>query len=83
LLVARHNIYVARYGPLNRQGRGIKYSEFKRWLEQQGAIFKKHRSGSSHYRVTLNGLTTIFPHHGSKEMGRDLDMRIRKQLGLK
>ncbi|KAI3589564.1 hypothetical protein D9X30_5147 [Cupriavidus sp. U2] len=61
----------------------MKYSEFKRWLEQQGAIFQKHRSGSSHYRVTLNGFTTIFPYHGSKEMGKDLELRIRKQLGLK
>ena len=39
----------------------MKYSEFRKWLKQQGATFEKHRSGSSHYRVTLNGRTTIFP----------------------
>ena len=61
----------------------MKYSEFKRWLEQHGATFQKHRAGSSHYRVTLNGFTTIFPFHGAKEMGKDLELRIRKQLGLK
>ncbi|WP_318170926.1 hypothetical protein [Achromobacter insolitus] len=38
----------------------MKYSEFKRWLEKQGAIFVPHRAGSSHYRVTLNGVSTIF-----------------------
>ncbi|MDT6961536.1 type II toxin-antitoxin system HicA family toxin [Cupriavidus sp. SZY C1] len=61
----------------------MKYSEFKRWLEQQGAIFQKHRSGSSHYRVTFKGRTTIFPYHGAKEMGRSLELAIKKQLGLK
>jgi len=39
----------------------MKYSEFRKWLKQQGATFEKHRSGSSHYRVTLDGRTTIFP----------------------
>jgi mRNA interferase HicA len=61
----------------------MKYSEFKRWLEKQGAIFTAHRSGSSHYRVTLNGLTTIFPYHGAKEMGKGLELKIKKDLGLK
>lgn len=61
----------------------MKYSECKRWLERQGAVFIPHRSGSSHYRVTLNGFTTIFPHHGSKEMGKHLEAEIKKQLGLK
>lgn len=61
----------------------MKYSEFKRWLEKQGAIFMPHRAGSSHYRVTLNGVSTIFPFHGSKEMGKNLENQIKKQLGLK
>lgn len=61
----------------------MKYSEFKRWLEKQGAIFVPHRAGSSHYRVTLNGVSTIFPFHGAKEMGKNLENQIMKQLGLK
>src|SRR3546814_10237166 len=50
--------------------RRMKYSEFKKWLKKQGAVFTAHRSGSSHYRVTLNGKSTIFPDHGNKEIGR-------------
>lgn len=61
----------------------MKYSEFRRWLKQQGATFEKHRSGSSHYRVTLHGRTTIFPDHGAKEMGTGLVEAIKKQLGIK
>jgi mRNA interferase HicA len=61
----------------------MKYSEFKRWLEKQGAIFVPHRAGSSHYRVTLNGVSTIFPFHGAKEMGKNLENQIKKQLDLK
>jgi mRNA interferase HicA len=60
----------------------MKYNEFRRWLKNLGADFQKHRSGSSHYRVTLNGKTTIFPDHGSKDMGKGLVMSIKKQLGL-
>lgn len=55
----------------------MKYSEFRKWLKQQGATFERHRSGSSHYRVTLNGRTTIFPDHGAKEMGKGLVEAIR------
>jgi len=61
----------------------MKYSEFRRWLRKQGAEFRAHRSGSSHYRVTLNGKSTIFPDHGSNEIGKGLVETIKKQLDLK
>ena len=61
----------------------MKYSEFKKWLSKQGAEFTPHRSGSSHYRVTLNGKSAIFPDHGSKEIGKGLAEVIKKQLGIK
>jgi mRNA interferase HicA len=61
----------------------MKYSEFRRWLKDQGATFQKHRSGSSHSKVTLNGHTTIFPEHGSKEIGTGLVQKIKKDLGIK
>lgn len=64
-------------------GRHMSYSEFRRWLAKQGATFEAHKAGSSHYRVTLNGKTTIFPDHGAKEMGKGLVEAIKKQLGLK
>ncbi len=61
----------------------MKYSEFRKWLKKQDAKFEKHRSGSSHYRVTLNGKSTIFPDHGAKEIGTGLVEAIKKQLGIK
>jgi mRNA interferase HicA len=61
----------------------MKYSEFRRWLKKLGADFVAHRSGSSHYRVTLNGKSTIFPDHGNKEIGRGLVEKIKKDLGIK
>jgi len=61
----------------------MKYSEFRKWLEKQGATFQTHRSGSSHFRVTLHGKSTIFPNHGSKEIGTGLVHKIKKDLGIK
>lgn len=37
----------------------------------------------SHFKVTLNGKSTVFPDHGAKEIGEGLRMSIIKQLGLK
>ena len=66
---------------LNDSRRPMKYSEFRKWLKNQGAEFKPAKG--SHFRVTLNGKTTIFPDHGSKEIGTGLVEQIKKQLGLK
>jgi mRNA interferase HicA len=59
----------------------MKYSEFRRWLVRQGAIFKPAKG--SHFRVYLNGRQTIFPDHGAKEIGHGLAEKIKKDLGLK
>lgn len=59
----------------------MKYSEFKRWLEQQGATFEARKG--SHMMVYLNGKRTIFPNHGSKELKKGLENKIKKDLGLK
>ncbi len=56
----------------------MKYSKFRKWLEKQGAVFRPHKSGSSHFRVTLNNKMTIFPFHGSKEIGTGLINKIKK-----
>jgi mRNA interferase HicA len=45
----------------------MKYSEFRRWLERQGAVFSPGRG--SHHKVHLNGRTSVFPDHGAKEIG--------------
>ncbi|RFP18247.1 type II toxin-antitoxin system HicA family toxin [Duganella sp. BJB475] len=59
----------------------MKYSEFRRWLARQGAVFTPAKG--SHHRVTLNGKSTIFPDHGTKEIGTGLVEKIKKDLGLK
>jgi len=59
----------------------VKYSEFKRWLERQGAHFAPGKG--SHQHVSLNGLHSVFPFHGSKEIPQPLANRIKKDLGLK
>jgi mRNA interferase HicA len=61
--------------------RFMKYSEFKRWLKQQGAVITPGKG--SHHKVTLNRKTTVFPDHGSKEIGTGLVEKIKKDLGLK
>ena len=59
----------------------VKYSEFRRWLQRQGAVFTPAKG--SHWKVTLNGRTAIFPDHGAKEIPRPLAEAIKKDLGLK
>ena len=59
----------------------MKYSEFRKWLTQQGATFKSAKG--SHFRVYLNGRQSVFPDHGAKEIGFGLTEKIKKDLGLK
>jgi len=61
----------------------MKYSEFRRWLLKQGVKLNPHPSGGSHYKATLGNKMTIFPDHGSKEIGTGLVNRIKKDLNLK
>ena len=59
----------------------MKYSEFRKWLTRQGAVFKSARG--SHFRVYLNGRQNIFTDHGAREIGNGLVQKIKKDLGLK
>ena len=63
------------------KGEFMKYSEFRRWLERQGAVFTPAKG--SHHKVSLNGKSTVFPDHGAKEIGTGLAAKIKKDLGLK
>jgi mRNA interferase HicA len=53
----------------------MKSSEFKRWLESQGARFE--RGKGSHLKVLLNGKLSYLPMH-SKELGTGLVHAIKK-----
>ncbi|HEV7775332.1 MAG TPA: type II toxin-antitoxin system HicA family toxin [Luteibacter sp.] len=59
----------------------MKYSEFMRWLRQQGVAFERQRG--SHQFVRYNGRTSTVPSHGSKEIPEPLRKSILKDLGLK
>jgi mRNA interferase HicA len=59
------------------------YKEFQRWLKKQGCTFETRESGTSHLIVKYKGKETVFPMHGSKEIGTGLVQAIKKQLGLK
>jgi mRNA interferase HicA len=57
-------------------------AQFKRWLENQGCTFEHGKGG--HLKVFLGKQVSILPMHGSsKEIGRGLEHRIKKDLGLK
>lgn len=58
----------------------MKYSEFKRWLTQQGVEFQPGKG--SHLIASINGKQTTVPYHGSKEIGEGLRRKIQKDLGL-
>jgi len=53
----------------------------KRWLEQKGATF--HQGKGSHLKVFLNGKQSTLPMHGTEELGKGLEVAIKKQLGIK
>ncbi|AZS80681.1 type II toxin-antitoxin system HicA family toxin [Achromobacter spanius] len=61
----------------------MKYSEFRRWLLKQGVKLEPHKSGSSHFKATLGDRIASFPDHGTKEIGKGLVEKIKKDLGLK
>jgi mRNA interferase HicA len=54
--------------------------EFRRWLAQQGAVFKAGKG--SHLKVYLNGRQSVLPMHNA-ELKKGLVEGIKKQLGLK
>lgn len=59
----------------------MKYSEFKKWLKSQGVEFCTAKRGR-HQLLRYKGRTSVFPNHGSKEIGTGLVNKIKKDLGL-
>jgi mRNA interferase HicA len=55
--------------------------EFKRWLEQQGCSFSPAKG--SHLKVRLGRHSTILPMRAEKEIGKGLERKIKKDLGVK
>jgi mRNA interferase HicA len=60
----------------------VNSAEFKRWLEKLGCTFESGKGG--HLKVRLGKRFTVLPMHGSgKEIGKGLENRIKRDLGLK
>jgi mRNA interferase HicA len=59
-------------------------SQFKAWLSKQGCTFESKRSGSGHLIVRREGRKSELPMHGgSKELGKGLVQKIKRDLGLR
>jgi mRNA interferase HicA len=56
-------------------------AELRRWLEQRGCTFEPGKG--SHLKVRLGNCRTVLPMHGKKEIGKGLEKRIKRDLGLK
>ena len=59
----------------------MKSSEFHRLVKKNGWVHK--RTVGSHYIYEKNGVTFPVPFHGAHELGKGLEKKIRKEMGLK
>lgn len=58
----------------------MKQSEFRRWLAEQGVVFKE---GSRHTKLYFNGKQSTLSRQPSSELAEGTRRGIIKQLGLK
>lgn len=59
----------------------MKSSELHKLILQNG--WKVLRQSGSHIIYEKDGLHYPVPFHGSKEVGKGLEMKIKKEMGLK
>jgi predicted RNA binding protein YcfA (HicA-like mRNA interferase family) len=59
----------------------MKSNEFHRLVRKNGWILV--RVEGSHYIYGKNGVNYPVPFHGSKEIGKGLEKKMRKEMGLK
>lgn len=59
-------------------------NQFKAWLKAQGCTFESKRGGSGHLIVRFADKKSELPMHGGgKEIGKGLEAKILKDLGIK
>ena len=61
----------------------MKCSELLRLLRKDGWYPVSQKGSHIKLRHPTKAGTIIFPNHGSQEVGKGLEMRIKKQAGLK
>jgi mRNA interferase HicA len=59
----------------------MKSSEFIRKAKQEGWQFLRQGKGS-HEIYTKGEKQVVIPNHGAKELGKGLENKLRKQMGL-
>jgi len=59
----------------------LKYSELHRLIRKKGWVHIRTRG--SHYIYEKEGYRYPVPYHGSKEVRKGLEMKIKKEMGLK
>ena len=59
----------------------MKYNELHRLILRNG--WRLDRVAGSHYVYEKEGRTYPVPNHGSKEVGKGLEKKIKKDMGLK
>jgi mRNA interferase HicA len=59
----------------------MKSSELHRLIQRHG--WKHLRTAGSHYIYEKDGRTYPAPYHGAKEVPKGLELKIKKEMGLK
>ena len=59
----------------------MKSSEFHRLVKKNGWAYEK--SEGSHYIYEKNGQRYPVPYHGAKEIGKGLERKMKKEMGIK
>ena len=60
----------------------MKYNELHRLIRANGWE-KVRQMGTSHVIYRKGSVTYPVPDHGAKEVGKGLELKIRKEMGLK
>lgn len=58
----------------------MKSAEIHRLIKKNG--WQHIRTSGSHYIYEKNGRTYPVPFHGAKEIGKGLEIKIKKEMGL-
>lgn len=59
----------------------MKSSEFHKMVRKNGWIYLE--AEGSHYIYEKDGRRYPVPFHGAKELGKGLEMKMRKEMGIK
>lgn len=59
----------------------MKSKEFIREAKRNGWEFVRQGKGS-HEIYQKNGIQVVVPNHGSKELGKGLEKKLRKEMGM-